>query len=408
MTRPNVLLIVFDCLGESDLAQYADELPNLTLLRRDSLSFANAYAPSPESGPARASLFTGLDMAAHGVWTDGVALPDHEITLPERFAGAGFYTWLVGRRQLAGVSNWTTEHARAHEYTHFDWAHGPLHRSRQNAYLAWLEEAAADQYASVFPRQANADDTVIPVEQRAAMAALPDRLSFNHWAGQQTLRRITEVPKDQRYFGIIGFVTGDTMGVSPVPEPCFETVSERALAQADMAIGAIVEAAKNDPNLILAVTAARGSVRDRESVLERDALNVPLILQGKTFKSTQINEITSTIDLAPTLYELAGVSPPPRIQGRSLLSQEPRGWALARFRHPDAPAQTALLEAQWKLIFTHGDGLQRLYDLGADPKEESNLANDPAHQSTLDNMLDMMIDARVALEDRTEPRIALF
>ena len=148
MTRPNVLLIVFDCLGESDLAQNADELPNLTLLSRDSLSFANAYAPSPESGPARASLFTGLDMAAHGVWTDGVALPDHEITLPERFAGAGFYTWLVGRRQLAGVSNWTTEHARAHEYAHFDWAHGPLHRSRQNAYLAWLEEAAADQYAS--------------------------------------------------------------------------------------------------------------------------------------------------------------------------------------------------------------------------------------------------------------------
>lgn len=408
MTPPNVLLIVFDSLAESDLARHTDDLPNLPLLRRGGLSFGNAYAPSPESGPARASLFTGLDMAAHGVWTDGATLPDHEVTLPERFAGAGYHTWLVGRRQLAGVSNWTTEHARVGEYAHFDWAHGPLHRSRQNAYLSWLEDTAPDQYAAIFPRQANADDTLISAEQRAAMAALPDSLSFNHWAGQQTLRRLTEATKNQPYLGIIGFVVGDTMGVPLRPGPCFEIMSERALAQADTAIGAILEAVKDDPNLILAVTAARGSVRGRESVLQRDALNVPLFLRGKVLKSNHINEITSTIDLAPTLYELARVPPPPRIQGRSLLSQEPRGWALARFRHPDAPAQTALVEAQWKLVFSHGGGKERLYDLGADPKEVSNLADDPAHKSTLENMLDMTIDARVALEDRTEPRIALF
>ena len=408
MTRANVLLLVFDSLSQRNLTRLSDAVPNLTALAEGNLSFANAYAPSPESGPARASLFTGLDMAAHGVWTDGIALPDHEVTLPERFAGAGYHTWLVGRRQLAGVSNWTTEHARAHEYAHFDWAHGPLHRSRQNTYLAWLEDTAPDQYARIFPRQANADDTVIPAEQRAAMAALPDRLCFNHWAGQQALARLAEAPKDQPYFGIVGFVTGNTMGVPVVPGPCLETANERALAQADMAIGVIVEAVKDDPNLILAVTAARGSVRDRESVLQRDALNVPLFLHGKTLKPNQLDDIVSTIDLAPTLYELAGVPPPPRIQGRSLLSEAPRGWALARFRHSDATAQTALVETQWKLIFAHGSAVERLYDMVADPSEQSNLADDPAHQNKLDEMLDMMIDARVALEDRTEPRIALF
>lgn len=46
---------------------------------------------------------------------------------------------LVGYRQLAGVANWTTEHARNGEFHHFDWAHGPLHSFRQSAYLAWLQ-----------------------------------------------------------------------------------------------------------------------------------------------------------------------------------------------------------------------------------------------------------------------------
>lgn len=408
MTRAHVLLLVFDSLSQRDLARLSTDLPNLAALDRDGVRFANAYAPCPESGPARASLFTGLDMAAHGVWTDGVALPDHEVTLPERFAGAGYHTWLVGRRQLAGVSHWTTEHARPGEYAHFDWAHGPLHRSRQNAYLAWLEGQAPDHYAAIFPRQANADDTVIPAEQRAAMAALPDALSFNHWAGQQALARISGAPAKQPFFGIVGFVAGHTMGVPVAPGLCVETADDRALGQADHAIGTILEAAKDIPNLLLAVTAARGAVTDPGNALHRDALHVPLFLRSHTLTPKQIDGIVSTIDVAPTLYEMARVPPPPRIQGRALLSEAPRGWALARARHPDAPAETALIEGGWKLILRHDGASERLYDLAADPNEATNLAQDPAHQDTLDDMLDKMIDARVALEDRTEPRMALF
>lgn len=190
--RPNILLVAFDSLSAQDLAKHAGDLPTISACLGDSLTFTNAYAPSPEGGPARASLFTGLDMAAHGVWTDGVALPKRERPLPEVFRENGYHSWLVGRRQLAGVSNWTTEHARLLEYDHFDWAHGPLHRSRQNAYLTWLQQAAPETYADIFPRQADPDDTVIPPLQHNAMAALPDDLSFNSWVGQQVSSRINE------------------------------------------------------------------------------------------------------------------------------------------------------------------------------------------------------------------------
>lgn len=140
-----------------------------------------------------------------------VALPKRETTLPEMFHRNGYSTWLVGRRHLAGVSHWTTEHARRQEYHHYDWAHGPLHRSRQNAYLVWLDQNVPDLYSEIFPSQANPDDTQIPPSQRSAIEQLPDDLSYNSWVGAQCQIRL-EYRTDQSFSGIVGFVVDDSLG----------------------------------------------------------------------------------------------------------------------------------------------------------------------------------------------------
>lgn len=401
--RPNILLVVFDSLSAEAMQEHASDLLALTVLRAQGLNFENAYAPSPESSPARASLFTGLDMATHGVWTDGVALPKRETPIPEIFARNGYVSWLVGRRQLAGVSGWTTEHARLGEYHHFDWAHGPLHRSRQNAYLTWLEGTAPETYAKIFPRQANPDDTNIPSAQRQAIEELPDDLCFNTWVGQQVSTRIAG---DEPFFGIASFVVGQSMGAT---RACVETLNQHALRQADGALAKIVLALPE--NTVIVVTAGRGSVKNAGSkqALQTSAIHVPLLLRPPNCEAQNIAGIVSTIDVAPTLYELAQVRPPQRIQGQSLVSMSPRDWSLSRLRNPDGPDQTALCVADWKLIVTHGDPKATyLYDLKAAADETLNLANDPSHLDTLENMMDLMIDARVAHEDRTEPRIAMF
>jgi len=67
-----------------------------------------------------------------------------------------------------------------------------------------------------------------------------------------------------------------------------------------------------------------------------------------------------------------------------------------------------------KLIVSHGNPLSgipatyKLFDLDADPDERNDLAGNPANATDLEDMIDMMIDARCTLEDRTEPRIAEF
>jgi len=398
--RPNILLVVFDSLSAQDLAKHAGDLPTISALLGKSLTFTNAYASSPEGGPARASLFTGLDMAAHGVWTDGVALPKRERPLPEVFRENGYHSWLVGRRQLAGVSHWTTEHARLLEYDHFDWAHGPLHRSRQNAYLKCLQKTAPEAYAQIFPQQANPDDTVIPDWQRDAMAGLPDDLGFNTWVGHQVCNRIDDTP----FFGVAGFVVGQSMGSSGAPT---EVLNPRALAQADAALGAILQ---NLPdNTVVALTAGRGSVTHPANPLKESAIKIPLALRVPNRAAETADKAVSTLDVAPTLYALAQLRPPHRIQGQCLITSERRGWALCRLRHPDQPHQTALIARRWKLVMTHGAAQTlQLFDLEADPAEANDLSEDHDNQGKVEHMLDQMIDSRVALEDRTEPRIAKF
>lgn len=418
MTRahhPNIVLIVFDALSAASLDQLSDHLPTLTALRNTGVVFENTYACAPESMPARASLFTGLDMAAHGVWTNGVALPKREITIAEAFYQAGFGTWLVGRRHLTGVSNWTTEHARDREYHHFDWAHGALHRSRQNSYLHWLQTTAPDVYSDLFPHHADPDDTDIPAKLRAAMAGLSDALSFNSWVAAQFCARAEQHGQSAPFLGIAGFVVGAEMGAAMGASPGApsEPLDARALQQADTGIAAILETVP--PDSVIAVTSSTGSAGEaRQDPMQSAALRVPLIIRAPGQTARRIEPAVSTMDIAPSLYDLAQIVPPKRLQGQSLLSNPPRGWGLSRLRNPDMAHQTALVTERWKLVMTHGQARAdarpsyRLFDRDRDPHETHDLAPEPSHADDLDGMIDLMIDARVALEDRTEPRVAKF
>ena len=106
LSSPNILLFLFDSLSAIDyeLLCPPTDAARLARLRDESVLFTSAYAPCPESSPARASLITGLDPCVHGLWTNGVKLPSRERTFPEILAQAGYTNWLVGQRQLAGVA----------------------------------------------------------------------------------------------------------------------------------------------------------------------------------------------------------------------------------------------------------------------------------------------------------------
>ena len=426
--RPNIVFVLFDSLGShhTGLPDGTDDLPVLSRLCQSAAVFPNTYTPCPESSPARASLFTGLDPCVHGLWSNGVELGAHETTFVQRLASAGYANCLVGRWQLAGVSRWTTELTRPTEYSHVEWAHGPLHRSRQNAYLNWLQEHAPDHYNTLFEKQADPEFTLITEYQRSAISVLPEEYSFNSWVGQRVSTWLLAQPNSQPVLAVASFCVGDLMGTEPPLADDTEGLDKQSLKQADAAIGRLLDQLEADGRMretVIVLCAARGNKSDAKSVMNEASIKVPLLIHRHGEKKSVEVLPVSTMDISSTILEIAGVPAGPRLQGQSLLgvidgAARPKGWTLCRHRPEDSPSgrqwQSALCTSTMKLVMHHGDdktGLQSrlaLYNLQSDPGERDNLADSPDYEADLENMLDTMIDARCALEDRTEPRIADF
>jgi arylsulfatase len=101
MTKPNVLLILADDLGWSDLGSYGGEIstPNLNNLAKNGLRFTQFYN-SARCCPTRASLLTGLHPHQAGFPEMNGVLPDHAVTLPEVLKPAGYKTYMVGKWHL--------------------------------------------------------------------------------------------------------------------------------------------------------------------------------------------------------------------------------------------------------------------------------------------------------------------
>ncbi|MCZ7635116.1 MAG: sulfatase-like hydrolase/transferase [Verrucomicrobia bacterium] len=130
-SRPNVLFLLADDLGQRDLGCYGStfyETPHLDALARDGARFTDAYAACPVCSPTRASLLTRPMAPAHGRhglprrpgpdrWNRNTTLlpaPQQDrlaletVTLAETLKTAGYATFFAGKWHL-GPEGWWPE-----------------------------------------------------------------------------------------------------------------------------------------------------------------------------------------------------------------------------------------------------------------------------------------------------------
>ncbi len=131
VARPNILLIVADDLGYSDIGAFGGEIstPTLDGLAKEGLQLTNFHV-LPSCSPTRSVLMSGLDNHLAGMGTMGeVKTPEMEghpgyagylnfevAALPEVLKAGGYHTYMAGKWHL-GHEKETTPHARGFDET---------------------------------------------------------------------------------------------------------------------------------------------------------------------------------------------------------------------------------------------------------------------------------------------------
>ena len=129
--RPNILLIVADDLGYSDIGPFGAEIatPTLDSLAREGLMLTNFHV-LPTCSPTRSVLLSGVDNHQAGLGTMGeLRVPEMEghpgyagylnfavAALPEVLKAAGYHTYMAGKWHL-GFEEDKSPHARGFEET---------------------------------------------------------------------------------------------------------------------------------------------------------------------------------------------------------------------------------------------------------------------------------------------------
>ena len=123
-----------------------------------------------------------------------------------------------------------------------------------------------------------------------------------------------------------------------------------------------------------------------------ELMRVPLIVRyPKVVKPGQSNAaLVESIDVLPTLLDLAGIDVPRGVDGRSF--RELLEGRVDHFREVAVTIMSNTMmirDLDWKLVFTDSgrkEGFIELYDVRKSPLEVDNLAPDPAHANELERM----------------------
>ena len=373
--KPNVILITLDTTRADHLGCYGSAVirtPNLDALAARGALFEQCTTTTPFTLPAHASIMTGMNPTFHGVRINGsTALGDDQTTLAEVFSGRGYSSGaFIGAFVLDG--RWGLKQGFGHYNDFFDLTKykrldlGFVQRPGNvvvDAALDWLN----GQKKRPFFAWVHLYDPHSPYE--------PPEPFYSEY----------------RQKGPVGLYDGE-------------------IAFADEQVGRLLSWLQEnglEKNTIVMVVGDHGEGLGQHGEASHgyfiydSTVRVPFLIVTpfETFKGRRIPAQVRTVDLFPTLLELAMVKSPVVTQGHSLLrdmSNPDRAQDLPAYSESLAPNVQfgwgelhSLSSSRYKFIEAPRP---ELYDLAADPGETRNIINDqPAVARRLKADLDKLI-----------------
>lgn len=431
--HPNVLVFFTDQQRWDTCGCYGNPMrltPNLDALAAGGVRFEHAITCQPVCAPARACLQTGLHATAAGVWRNGLALPTDRRTLADYFNEAGYDTGYIGKWHLADTGRAPVPAELRGRYRHWiasDLLEFTSHPNdgvifggdNQPIRLHGYRVDAMTNLAIDFLRQKRSSPFFLFLSYIEPHFQ-NDMKHFVAPDGYADRYRDCYVPPDLRGH------KGDWEGELPDYYGMCASLDEnlgRLLAELDR------EGLRE--NTILAFLSDHGChffTREAQTprseykrTCHESAVRIPLVLGGAgLFAQRAVPEVVSLVDVPPTLLAAAGLPVPASMQGRNLLplaAGEAEGWNNeVLIQISESQIGRALRNDRWKycVVAEGKNGWQEscsdvyveqfLYDLAADPWEQTNLIGESSHRSVAESLRPRLVNLMVQAGEAA-PRI---
>jgi len=412
---PNIIVILTDDQGWADLGvqgQVKDiRTPHLDALAASGVRCTAGYITAPQCSPSRAGLLTGRYQQRFGLESiPDTPLPLGEVTLADRLGRAGYVSGVVGKwhldpnptsarwiaqnlpeaagrpRQQVRIPEWARLAYSPGRRGFHEFFEGQIHRYGANYDLSGKDLAREGQWV-------NDDRYRLDVQTEAALAfirrnrAKPFFLYLAYFGPPTPLAATPEdlgrfpAPMPQRRRHALAMLAAIDRGVGRIVARLRdEGLTEKTLVFFTSDNGAPLKMTKPDNPVNTDPGGWDGSLNDpwvgEKGMLSEGGIRVPFVVSwpGKLPAGAIYSQPVSSLDIAATALEAAGVAPPDLLDGVGLLpfltgdrSGPPQEALYRRFWN-----QAAVRAGRWKYLCL-GRSAEFLFDLATDAHERKNL-----------------------------------
>ncbi|GEP96350.1 sulfatase family protein [Chitinophaga cymbidii] len=419
--QPNIILIIGDDISQEDIGCYGNpsiRTPHIDRLAANGLKFTNAFVTSSSCSPSRCSIISGRYPHNTGAAELHNPLPAHLAYFPELLKNAGYYTALAGKWHEGPNTKRAYDTLMGGKKINGDggeeqWLNLIAHRPKNKPFFFWL--APFDAH-----RNWGADNNG-SWQHHPDSVTVPPTLIDNPATRRDIASYYNEIGRLDYYLGELN----------------------KALEQQGIADNTLI---------IFMADNARPFPGSKTRLYDR-GVKTPFILQWpkSIARGGVCSSLVSSIDIASTLLELAGLKPAETFQGKSFAKllrhpEQPfRNYVFAEHNWHDYEAcersvrtkdffyllnlrpqlsnvgakdvntgasALALHKAAGNLTALQADPYiaprpaEELYDLKNDPAQEHNLVNDPAYKKQLAELKKILSQWRTQTADTTPEQLS--
>jgi arylsulfatase A-like enzyme len=383
---PVVVLVTLDTVSAHHLEIYGNEVvktPSLAALAADGIVYEQAISQAPLTSPSHASIMTSTYPTNHGAM-NGSAMTATFPTLAERLRDAGYAT---GGFVSANILR-STNSGLHRGFDYYEDSISPVtptlrHDALQYVLAVYLVAWAQDNQ---IPGRIVTDRSLDWLHQQGGRAFV----WLHYYDAHEPFGDVPE-PYRSRYRGAI-----DTT----LPQDAALELHAGEVAYVDFEVGRVLDDLRERglyDDALIVVTADHGEgfgeqhgenyAKGHGDRVWDTTQHVPLVvkLPGNRHAGTRVDRVVQTVDIAPSILEVLGVTPPTSFRGASLLApfagdeRDHVAYSEAVGKTLDLPGVgvasvpqrrfVAMRNGERKYIFDLREGEAEVYDLEADPDE---------------------------------------